>query len=73
MLCDRRHAWWVTKSRLTTLQTSLIARQWVGLNDSSGIKLSIKLAGPDDLSLIGPTGAQMLDYSCSSVSELVCC
>ena len=30
MLCDRLHAWWLTQLRLTTLQTSLIARRWVG-------------------------------------------
>ena len=28
--------------------------------------------GPDDLSLVGPTGIQLLDFYCSSVSELVC-
>ena len=27
----------------------------------------------DDLSLVGPTVAQLLDFCCSSVSELVCC
>ena len=43
------------------------------LNDGSGIKLSVKLAGPDDLSLVGPTVVQLLDFCCSSVSELVCC
>ena len=34
---------WLPQSRLTTLQTSLIARRWVGprLNDGSGIKLSV--------------------------------
>ena len=30
MLRDRLHAWWLIQSRLTTLQTSLIARRWVG-------------------------------------------
>ena len=29
--------------------------------------------GPDELSLVGPTGVQLLDFCCSSVSELVCC
>ena len=29
--------------------------------------------GPDDLSLVGPTGVQLLDFCCSSVSDLVCC
>ena len=29
MLCDSQHAWWLTQSRLTTLQPSLIARWWV--------------------------------------------
>ena len=29
MLCDSLHAWWLTQSRLTALQTSLIARRWV--------------------------------------------
>ena len=29
--------------------------------------------GPDDLSLVEPTGVQVLDFCCSSVSELVCC
>ena len=46
MLCDRLHAWWLTQSLLTTLQTPLIARQWVKLS----------WLGSDDLSLVGPTG-----------------
>ena len=29
--CNRLHAWWSTLSRLATLLSSLIARQWVGL------------------------------------------
>ena len=37
--------------------------------------LSFQLSwlGPDDLSLIGPTGVELLDFCCSNVSELVCC
>ena len=31
MYCNRLHAWWSTQSRLATLLSSLIARQWVGL------------------------------------------
>ena len=31
MYCNRLHASWSTKSRLTTLLSSLIARRWVGL------------------------------------------
>ena len=31
MYCNRLHAWWSTQSRLPTLLSSLIARQWVGL------------------------------------------
>ena len=31
MYCNRLHAWWSTLSRLATLLSSLIARQWVGL------------------------------------------
>ena len=31
MYCNRLHAWWSTQSRLTTLLSSLIARQWVWL------------------------------------------
>ena len=57
------------------LRSRNFGRRWFGLrlNDGSGIKLSVKLAGPDDLSLVGPTGVQLLDFCCSSVSELVCC
>ena len=29
--------------------------------------------GPDDLSLVGPTGVQLLDFIGSSISKLVCC
>ena len=29
--------------------------------------------GPDGLSLVRPSGVQLLDFSCSSISELVCC
>ena len=35
-----------------------------------GVQLS--WLGPDGLSLVGPTGVQLLDFCCSSVSELVC-
>ena len=28
---------------------------------------------PDDLSLVESIGAQLLDFCCSSLSELVCC
>ena len=42
-------------------------------NDGSGLKLSVKLAGPDGLSLVRPTVVQLSDFCCSSVSELVCC
>ena len=31
MYCNRLHAWWSNQSRLATLLSSLIARQWVGL------------------------------------------
>ena len=31
MYCNSLHAWWSTQSRLATLLSSLIARQWVGL------------------------------------------
>ena len=31
MYCNRLHAWWSTQSRLATLHSSLIARQWFGL------------------------------------------
>ena len=31
MYCNRLHAWWSTQSWLATLLSSLIARQWVGL------------------------------------------
>ena len=31
MYCNRWHAWWSTQSRLASLLSSLIARQWVGL------------------------------------------
>ena len=27
---NQMHAWWLTQTRLTTFQTSLIARHWVG-------------------------------------------
>ena len=30
MLCDRLQVWWLIQPRLTTLQTSLIARRCVG-------------------------------------------
>ena len=30
MYSNRLHAWWSTQSRLATLLSSLIARQWVG-------------------------------------------
>ena len=129
MLCDRLHAWWLTQSRLTTLQTSLIARRWVewqvrALFNSSKIIIRYKRIGynmnvmrqtaclvvntitvnnftdifncppvgrvsdfmmapaegfqlswlgPDDLSLVGPTRVQLLDFCCSSISKLVCC
>ena len=73
MLCDTLYVWWLTQSRITTLQISLIARQCVGpqINDDSGIKLSVKLTY--DLCMVGPTGVQILDFCCSSISELVCC
>ena len=32
MYCNRLHAWWLTQSRLATLLSSLIARQWIGLH-----------------------------------------
>ena len=32
MHCDRLHAWWSTQTRLTTLLSSFIARQWAGPN-----------------------------------------
>ena len=28
MLYDKLHAWWLTESRLTTMQTYVIARRW---------------------------------------------
>ena len=31
MYCNRLHAWWSTQSLLATVLSSLIARQWVGL------------------------------------------
>ena len=31
MYCNRLHAWWSTQSRLATLLSSLMTRQWVGL------------------------------------------
>ena len=31
MYCKRLHAWWPTQSQLTTLLSSLISRQWIGL------------------------------------------
>ena len=31
MYCNRLHAWWSTQSWLATLLSSIIARQWVGL------------------------------------------
>ena len=36
-------------------------------NDDSGIKLSLKSAGVDDLSLVGPTGVQLLDFTAAGV------
>ena len=35
--------------------------------------VTLSWLGPDDLSLVGPTGVQLLDFCCSSVLELVCC
>ena len=60
MLCDRLHAWWVNNfADLFKLHSGGSSRR---LNDSSGIKLSVKLAGPNDLSLVEPTGVQLLDF-----------
>ena len=36
-------------------------------------RFQLSWLGPDDLSLVGPTGVQLLDFCRSSVSELVCC
>ena len=41
------------------------------LNDGPGNK-ALSWLGLDDMSLVGPTGVQLLDFCCSSVSELVC-
>ena len=35
------------------------------------VQLSLLGLGLDALSLVGPTGVQLLDFCCSSVSELV--
>ena len=40
-------------------------------NDGSGISFQLSWLGPDDLSLVGPTGVQLLGFCCSSVSEFV--
>ena len=43
------------------------------LGGGSGVVHSVCLAGACGLSLVGPTGVQLLDFCCSSISELVCC
>ena len=43
-------------------------------NETKGMtNLKLSWLGLNDLSLVGPTGVQLLDFCCSSVSELVCC
>ena len=37
------------------------------------INFQLSWLRPEDLALVGPTGVQVLDFCCSSVSELVCC
>ena len=70
MLCDRLHAWWLTQSRLTTLQPSFIARRWVGLrlNEGSGLKSQVGWGSMFCL-WSTPPGVQLLDF----VSVLSCC
>ena len=72
MYCNRLHAWLSTQSRLATLLSSLIARQWVGLQTLLIFRLK-------DLSIdemvwdlmlwlfVGPTRVYLLDFFCSSI------
>ena len=71
MLCDRLHAWWLTQSLLTTLQTSPVG-QASDLMMAPAYSFQLSWLGPDDLSLVGLIGVLLLDFCCSSVSELVC-
>ena len=59
MYCNRLHACWSTQLRLTTLPSSLIARQWVGLQIilRSRLKdLSHRSLEPDAQAVSGPLG-----------------
>ena len=51
MYCIRLHAWWSTQSRLATLLSSLIARQWVELQTLWRFRLK-------DLSIYEMVGAK---------------
>ena len=72
MYCNRRHAWWSTQSWLATLLSSLIARQWVGLQTLWRFRLK-------DLSIdemvgtwcIGFCQVHLLDFSCSGIQVYV--
>ena len=37
------------------------------------LSFQLNWLGPNDLSLVGPTGIQLLDFCCASISELVYC
>ena len=63
----------ITVNNFADLFNCTPASRASGLLMAPARSFQLSWLGSDDLSLVGSNGVQLLDFSCSSVSELACC